>query len=164
MVLSSEVPTQDHENNTFFRRLGEARENDEGLVLNYYHVNYGFFAAYDMQLVAGREFSEAFASDQLRDNQTGVPATASIILNESAVRRLGYASTEDAVGQTVRANLSFGGLHDLTIVGVSRDVYFRSIRFGIRPSVFLLHPGAFRLATVSFKSTPADIIQAALDT
>lgn len=161
VVLSSEAPTQDHENNTFFRRLGDAAANDDGLILNYHHVDYGFFAAYNMQLITGREFDRRMTSDQLKDNESDVPAAASVVLNESAVRQLGYASPDAAIGQIIRADVS-GGLHDLTIVGVARDVYFRSIRFGIRPSVFLLHPDAFRVATVTFTGAPAAIMQTAL--
>ena len=53
----------------------------------------------------------------------------------------------------MRADIFQAGLHDLTIVGVSRDVYYRSIKFGIRPTVYFNNPQALRTATISFSTT-----------
>ena len=165
VVLSSEVPSQDNENNSFFTPVDRpSAPDDDGVILNYHHVDYGFFEAYGMELVAGREFAPVHGVDRLSDNASETPAQGSVIVNESALRRLGYTSAAAAIGGVLRANLARGGLHDLTIVGVARDVYFRSIRFGIRPSVFLHHPGAFGVATISFAGRPGDVMRDTLAT
>ncbi len=153
VVLSSEVPSQDNENNTGFQRTDGGEPGDE-LIINYYSAGFGFFEAYDMDLLAGRTFSESFGTDQIEDieeDDTRI-GLASIIINESALRALGFSRPEEAIGKLLRADVFGSGTHDLEIIGVSKDVYFRSIKFGIRPSVFLNNPGSLQVATISFES------------
>ena len=154
VVLSSEVPSQDNENNTGFKLLDSSSEGgvSEQSILNYYTTGYGFFEAYNMHLIKGRTFDEQFGTDEIEvipdgEERTG---TASIIINESAMTRLGFASAAEAIGRTLRADVFRAGVHELTIIGVADDVHFRSIKFGIRPSVFFNNPRAMRVATVSF--------------
>ncbi len=153
VVLSSEVPSQDNENNTGFQLLDGATEGlSDTVVINYYTVGFGFFEAYDMKILAGRSFDVRFGTDEIQpvpDNE-GQIGNASIVVNESAMRALGFGSPEEVVGKTLRADVFGSGTHDLRIIGVAKDVYFRSIRFGIRPSVFFNDPGSFRVATISF--------------
>lgn len=86
-----------------------------------------------------------------------VPQRASVVINESAMRRLGFSSPDTAVGNALRAELF--RVHDLTIVGVVQDVYFCSIKFGIRPTVYLNHPGLMQVATINYApGRSADII------
>ncbi len=162
VVLSSEVPSQDNENNTGFKLLDGGSDSSltDSVILNYYTAGYGFFEAYDMKLLAGRTFNESFGTDEIeaipRDEER--VGTASIVINESAMRLLGFATPEAAIGKTLRAEVFMAGDHDLTIVGVAEDVYFRSIKFGIRPSVFFNNPGMIRVATITFTGQPADVI------
>lgn len=155
VVLSSEVPSQDNENNTGFRLLDSAGGTPAGdqVVINYHSFGYGFLEAYGIKPIAGRTFSEEYGTDTItaipeEENRTG---SASIVLNESAVRALGIASPEAAIGRTVRADVFRAGNYELTIVGVVPDIYFRSLKFGVRPSVYWVMPDAFRVATVSFE-------------
>lgn len=164
VVLSSEVPSQDNENNTGFTLLDGASEGglDESVILNYYTAGYGFFEAYDMQLLAGRTFDEQFGTDIIdaiphEEERIG---TASVIINESAMTRLGFSEPEEAIGKTLRADVFRSGTHDLTIVGVAKDIHFRSIKFGIRPSVFFNNPMMLRVATISFTGNPTTVISA----
>jgi putative ABC transport system permease protein len=155
VALSSEVPSQDNENNTGFKRLdaGAAGNLQQEVILNYYTVGYDFFELYDMDLVAGRTFDENRGTDEIVaiDAKTKEIGTAGLIINESAARRLGYPTPEDAVGGLLRADVFQAGTHDLTIIGVSRDVYFRSIKFDIRPSVFMNFGPRLRVATIAFE-------------
>ena len=153
VALSSEVPSQDNENNTGFTLLDGA--NNDALILNYYTAGYGFFDTYDMQLVAGRGFDEQFGTDAVQMIPEGEDriGRASVVINESAARQLGFADPAQAVGKTLRANVFRAGVHDLEIVGVARDVYFRSIKFGIRPSVFIHNPTMLQVATISYSTT-----------
>jgi putative ABC transport system permease protein len=157
VVLSSEVPSEDNENNTGFRLLdgGGSAVRDEEIILNYYSVGFGFFEAYDMTISHGRGFDRGHSSDELKpiaedENRIG---RSSIVLNQSAVRELGIASPEDAIGRVLRGSVFGIGEYDLEVIGVAEDVYFRSIRFGIRPSVYLNNPTQLRAATISFTGT-----------
>jgi putative ABC transport system permease protein len=171
VVLSSDVPSQDNENNTGFRpmdRSAAPSAGQDGLVLNYYSVGAGFFEAYEMTMVAGRTFDDQFGTDaiQVTENEnaadllaeaSSAPGSAGIIINESALHQFGFSSAEAAIGQVLQAEVFRSGpggqgnrTHNLSIVGVARDVYFRSIRFGIRPSVFFYHPLLLNSATITF--------------
>lgn len=155
VVLSSEVPSQDNENNTGFKLQGGSTEDgSDGVILNYYTVGYGFFESFNMKLSAGRTFSEDFGTDEIQpipfdEDRIG---KASILINESAVRSLGFASPQEAIGKVLRAGVFGSGTHDLEIIGVAEDVYFRSIKFGIRSSVFFNYPGRLRVATISYET------------
>ncbi len=154
VVLSSEVPSQDNENNTGFQRVGGAGLSDDAqpTVLNVHSLGYGFLEAYGIEPIAGRTFSEEYGSDVTQvipegDESVG---SASVILNVSAVRQLGFTSADAAIGETVRANVFRSGLHDLTIIGVVPDVYFRSVKFGVRASAYWMRPQSSDVATISF--------------
>ncbi len=153
VVLSSEVPSQDNENNTGFQLLDGANEGlSDAIIINYYTTGFGFFEAYDMKILAGRFFDKRFGTDEIQaieDDEERI-GNASIVVNESAMRALGFGSPEEVVGKTLRADVFGSGTHDLKIIGVAKDVYFRSIKFGIRPSVFFNDPGSLRVATISF--------------
>jgi putative ABC transport system permease protein len=156
VVLSSDVPTQDFENNSHYRLLDQEGGNlrGDGVLLNHYSTGYGFFEGYDMEFVAGRGFDSAFGSEAITAREEGDTSIgkSSVVINESAVRALGIDSPEAAIGRVLRANIARTAEYDLEIVGVIQDVYFRSIRFGIRPSIYLNFPNAFRSATVSFET------------
>lgn len=156
VVMSSEVPSQDNENNTSFTIVGDGAVDTDnaGTVLNYHTFGFGFLEAYGIEPIAGRTFSEEFGTDAIES----IPAdedrigTASVILNQSAVRSLGFSSAEDAVGKTLRANVFRSGNHDFTVIGVVPDMYFRSVKFGVRASAYWVRPGSYDVATISFRS------------
>jgi len=153
VVLSSDVPSQDNENNTFFQTIGDAKPLDNGgVVLNYYSVGYDFMEAYEIAPLAGRTFSRDFGTDQIQPIPEGEEriGTAGLMINETALRQLGYSNPEEAVGKVLRAQVFRAGTHDLTIVGVIPDIYFRSIKHGVRASVYFMQPGLYDSATISF--------------
>ena len=155
VALSSEVPSQDNENNTVFKLLDGSQTVE--LIINYYNAGFGFFESYDMKLLAGRAFDKAFSSDAiqpiLEDEDEDRIGNASVVINESALRALGFSRPADAIGKTLRADIFGSGTFDLEIIGVSQDVFFRSIKFGIRPSVFFNNPDMLRVATISFETS-----------
>lgn len=156
VVYSSEAPTQDNENNNFVTLLG-SQQGDKPVkeLLNYHNMDYGFFQAYDIQPLAGRLFDEAYGADTLTLAEEGQITQASAILNESAVRKLGLDSPQDAIGKTLQISASGDGLNQLTIVGVIPDIYFRSVKFAIRPTLYMLNPERFNVATISYDQSAA---------
>ncbi len=157
VALSSEAPSQDFENNTYFKLLGRKVEGagERGNVINYHHMGYGFFEAYGVAPLAGRVFNTSFGKDQITPITDGSDARGigSIILNLSAARQLGFAAADEAVGHILQAELFQSGNHDLEIIGVIPDLYFRSLKFGVRPSVYMMNPTQFRVATISYTTT-----------
>ncbi|WP_286829756.1 MULTISPECIES: ABC transporter permease [Kordiimonas] len=155
-VLSSEVPSQDNENNTGFTVLDNTGADMQGdqVVVNYHSVGYDFFEAYGISPIAGRTFDEAFGTDAINPIPDGEDriGTASVVLNEAAVRSLGFASPAQALGKTLRAEVFQSGRHDFTIVGVVPDIYFRSLKFGVRSTAYWINPPALDSITLTLNT------------
>jgi putative ABC transport system permease protein len=99
-----------------------------------------FIPTYSIPLAAGRNFSKDFGTD----------STEAYIVNETAVRAIGWASAEDAVGKNFEVNDKKG-----KIVGVVKDFHFESMREKIAPIMFLM--GKQSLRRISIKVLPNDI-------
>lgn len=154
VVLSSEAPSQDNENNTSFRLVGGqvSSQAPDGELLNYHNMDFGFFEAYGVQPIAGRLFSEDFGAEVVEPIDENDIGQASAILNETAIMKLGFSNPQEAIGKTLNAELFRAGNYNLTIIGVIPDIYFRSIRFGVRPSIYMLNRNLFRVATISYNT------------
>ena len=81
-------------------------------------VGYDFVKTLKLQLLAGRDFSKAYND------------SSSVILNETAVRKIGF---KNPVGQTVT-----WGRHDGTVIGVIKDFHFNSLHEKIEPLIIRL--------------------------
>lgn len=92
--------------------------------LKYITTDYGFVSTYGMQMAAGRNFSRAFPTD-----------TANYVINETAVRQLGWKTAQNAIGK----DMIYGGTKG-KVIGVVRDFHFESLHQGIIPMIFLLPP------------------------
>ncbi|MGK0371588.1 MAG: putative ABC transport system permease protein [Glaciecola sp.] len=157
VVFSSEAPTQDNENNRHFKLLDSAASNSDRQLLNIHNMDYGFFEAYDVKPVAGRLFDNKFGTDEVITVEEGKPAgKASAILNVSALAKFGFSTPQQAIGKTIEADMR--GLQHFEIVGVVPDIYFRSIKFGVRPSVYTLNPARFYVASLTINTqNPAQL-------
>ncbi len=168
-VISSEVPSQDWNNNTGYTLEGlnpDGTGDPVEAVLNIHAMDFGFFDAYDIDIVAGRPFDPVFGTDALpgnvdifQSNNLDTQILGSALLNESAARVLGFENPADIIGRTLRQNNSLS----FTIVGVTEDIYFRSIKFGIRPSIYMLAPERFSVITVDFNTAHIPTLVAAVE-
>jgi putative ABC transport system permease protein len=85
-------------------------------------VDYDFINTYQLKMLAGREFSKQFATDD----------SAAFILNESAVRKIGWKNDE-AIGK----RMNYGG-NDGRVIGVVNDFNFETLHNEIVPIIFLI--------------------------
>ena len=160
VVYSSESPTQDNQNNNYFTLLdGDHLVGEKPqLILNYYDMGYGFFEAYDVKPLAGRLFSEDFGSDEIKHDTNGLNTkdaqntqlTASVLLNESALYKFGFTSPEQAIGKTLESGNYKG--QALTIIGIVPNIHFRSIKFGVRPTVYAMNTNRLGVASLTFST------------
>src|ERR1017187_434035 len=84
-------------------------------------ADYDFIPTYGVHIVAGRNFSRSYGTD-----------TINSILNESAVRAIGWKSPQDAIGKDFKY-MQFTG----KVVGVIGDFHFESLKHKIVPIVLM---------------------------
>ena len=94
----------------------KSKNMQEGVAINTYLGDEQFIPLMSFQLIKGRTFNKALASD-----------TAAVILNEAAVKLLGLT---EPVGTILEDGL--------TVVGVVKDFHWESLRQKIAPSAFML--------------------------
>ncbi len=105
----------------------DGKDMQDAKSLGFKHINYGFVDMFDLEVVAGRNFSRQFSTD----------STKAILLNESAVKTFGWTN-EEALGHTFSW---IGGTDNKTrfetkVVGVLKDANFESLYEPVKPSVF----------------------------
>mgnify|MGYP005811685645 CR=1 FL=1 len=105
------------------------------------HVSHTFMETFGINLVAGRNFDLNLASD----------STQAFILNESAVRAIGWASPEEAV----QKQFLYGNRRGY-VVGVVSDFHFESLHQPISPMVFLVPDGRFNSVAVKITGQDKD--------
>lgn len=115
-------------------------DGDKNSAVTLYHlgVDYDFLPAYDLKLVAGRNFSKDFPTDR-----------KAAMLNERAASLLGYNKPADAINQKIRR-----GGDTATIVGVIADYHHQGLQKAIDPLVILLRPNQRSWFSVKISSNP----------
>lgn len=97
-------------------------------------VDHNFVETFGLEIVAGRDFSEAYATD----------ATGAFLINETAAQQLGWA---EPVGRTIA--MPAIGRERAPVIGVVKDFHFRSMHEEIGPILlFIAPPEWVRFATL----------------
>ncbi|CCH51942.1 protein of unknown function DUF214 [Fibrisoma limi BUZ 3] len=104
-----------------FRRLDRSDVPSNTLYIT--SVDYEFLDAYDIKLVTGRNFSKTFGTDR-----------KGALLNETAVKLLGFNGAADALGKKIRSG------DTLEIVGVVKDYHQQGLQKGHWPMLMRLLP------------------------
>lgn len=101
------------------------------------HVSHSFFKTFEMKIVAGRDFDYNMASD----------STEAFILNQSAVRAIGWENEEEAIDK----QFLYGNRRGY-VVGVVKDFHFESLHQPISPMVFLIPQDRFNEVAIKIRS------------
>jgi putative ABC transport system permease protein len=104
-------------------------------------VDFDYIKTLQLQLVAGRDFSRAMGTDQ----------DHAWIINETAVRDLGFGTPEKALGQTLSWHPWDGNNPDSLkvgkVIGVVKDFNYKSLYDKVEPAVLQVYPqAAFKVA------------------
>ncbi len=121
---SGSVPSKGYNFRTGGFTQPGSKAGDETKAYAFSIVGERYFNIYGIKLIAGRNFTNAECNVEWNDN-------SKIILNETAVQELGFASAEDAVSTKVKWDERY-----LDVVGVIKDYNHLSLKNKIDPIIF----------------------------
>lgn len=110
----------------------EGAGEDYNLRIQWIAVDHDFLKTYEIELMAGRNFSRQFPSDIER----------AYILNESAVKEIGW---EVPLGKQFEIN------NKGTVIGVIKDFHFKSLHQKLEPIALCVYPEAFEYLAVKIR-------------
>lgn len=120
-TLSSQVPGVELGNNVV--RIGWS-DDAEWSDMRFLAVDEDFVKVYGIDLLEGRAFSEDFPSD----------LNEAVMLNESGMRRLGWSSPKEAIGQPLMWQD-----RKARVIGVVKDFHFMSANVAIEPFIMVMN-------------------------
>ncbi|HEV7334201.1 MAG TPA: FtsX-like permease family protein [Flavisolibacter sp.] len=136
--LTYSVPNGMSAGNTMV--FAQGRDSSQAVAMETVTTDENYLAVYSIPLIAGRYHRHL--SDSL-----------GIVVNQSAVTALGFKNPGEAVGQTA----FLPGRFPVTILGVTRDFHFGSMKQSIKP-LLMLNVGLTNIYRVlSFKLKPGSL-------
>ena len=138
--FSYEIP--DGGNSGYAQLYKAGQDSMQGINVGALTTDEKYLDTYKIPLVAGSFFNAG----------GGRPDSTGIVLNEAAVKGLGWNNAKEAIGQKVR--MQGGGL--LTIGGVVKDFHFGPFQENIRPEFFRHVQTGLIYRFLSFKLSPGN--------
>jgi len=109
-------------------------------------IDYDFINTMGVKLIAGRNFTKT-------DHNPDFRLLHNLLINESAVKLLGFKSPEDAIGKVI-----LKGDKKWDVVGVIGDYHQKSVRFPIEPTIFM--PAYSNGSDITVKLAATDVSDA----
>jgi putative ABC transport system permease protein len=128
---SKRVPSDGLWDNSGARVISGGSSTPIGFRLANVRVDDRFIPTYGIKLMAGRNFYEQVSAD------TGY------ILNETAVKMIGWKSPDEAVGQIIDY-----GNRKASVIGVVQDFHYESLHNPISPIIMYYDPSSFDLISI----------------
>jgi len=114
--------------------IPEGHDEKDAWTMNTYGIDHGFIELLGLQILQGRSFSRQYED------------TGSFILNETAVRQLGW-------GSPLGKMLKLGGKNG-QVIGVAKDFLFDNPHWGIKPAVLYLESKGPRYLFIKTSGAP----------
>jgi len=112
-------------------------------------VDYDFIDTYEIELVAGRNFSPEFPTDHRNTRRDEDPLNAgAVIINEEAVRQFGW---DDPIGKKVIQVFGESRFY-FTVVGMIKDFHFSSLKNAIQPMNLFLSLDSNQYVSVNLQT------------
>ncbi len=109
---------------TEFRWRPDGTYDDEEIKGVYVNtVSYDFLKTLDIELIAGRDFSQQISSDE----------KTAVIVNEAVIDKFEW---EEGVGRSLPGDFS-----ENEVIGVVKNFHFQSLREEVAPLILMLNPG-----------------------
>ncbi len=116
----------------------------KNLLTTLYCVDHDYIKTMGMHVIAGRDFSRDFPSDEKQG----------FILNETAVKVFGFGTPAKAIGHPLDwKRWDNELLKKGEVIGVVMDFHFKSLREKLTPVVIQIYPDAFWKITLRIKPT-----------
>lgn len=122
------------------------KENTEfknGKMLSIAFVDDDFLPVYQIKLLSGRNFSKEYGTDQ-----------QAVILNEAAMKALGYNHPETTLNQNI---LLWNMKGKFKIIGIIKNYHQKSLQKSCDPLVFLYNPSIKNYYSIKLKPAHTDI-------
>ncbi|MEE9465222.1 MAG: ABC transporter permease [Candidatus Neomarinimicrobiota bacterium] len=144
VAASKRAPTGRLGDNPGFTIEINGEKRNSTIAMPHNRVEHDFFKTYGMEIVAGRDFSLEHSTD----------TEEAFILNETAVRSLGWENPADALGAVISVP-SWPDEKAGRVIGVVKDFHYESLHNHIIPIVTYIAP--FEVNTVAVRLSPGDI-------
>jgi putative ABC transport system permease protein len=153
----------DNNNNTGLIPPGSNKQ----VTIGQYQVSTGFRDAMGLKLIAGRWFDPNRPMDDMtldfplqKEQEIALARRGvNVVLNQYAVKKLGFSSPQDAVGKVVKSELfePGTGMVDINIIGVVGDSRFRTVRTPIDPIMFQSVKKGPAWMVIRYRGDPATV-------
>jgi putative ABC transport system permease protein len=142
-TLSFEIPdgASASNNNVLYR---SSQDSSQGIIAESLFTDEQYVSTYQIPVIAGNFFNE----------KGGIVDTTGFVLNETAVKALGFAQPQLAIGQKVKVQ---GSNTLFTIGGVVKDFHFGPLQESIPPLYFVHVRSAPLFRYMSFRLNPGDV-------
>jgi putative ABC transport system permease protein len=117
----------------------EGRPKDQGTSVEYMAVDHDFVRTFDLKVVAGRDLSTDFTSDEKN----------ALLINETAVKQMGWETPENAIGKKIE---SPSGYPQGMVVGVIKDYHQHGLQEKIAPLVMDINSQVFGLFAIRLQT------------
>ena len=119
------------------------QDNTTHFTMRHNGISFGFLDLYKIKLLAGRDYTYT-------DFNPDFGKLHNIIVNESAIKLLGFSSPEEAIGKTI-----LRGQKKWDIIGVINDYHQKSLRYPVEPTILM--PAYGTNAAFSIKVNTKDL-------
>ena len=114
---------------------------DDGVAYKVIFADDDFIPVYHLKVLVGRNYSNDNADD-LNNN--------TIVLNESAIRALGFPSVEAALDQEIYFMVTFNW-KKYRIIGVTEDYHHESVKVAVQPTIIYFNQRTYQMAYYSVR-------------
>ncbi len=119
----------------------QAEGMEEPILIQFYSIDHPFLDQYRLDLLAGRDFSEAFSQGE----------EEAVLITEKTLSVLGIETAQGAIGRVVTFD-TFPDAQKAVIIGVVSDFYARGYEKGYGPVVLRHLPDRYRYASVRIRA------------
>jgi len=115
-----------------------------GVTLKMVAIDYEFFDTYNIEMASGRMFSKSIPTDD----------SLAFIINETAARKLGWATNEEGINK----DFVYGGVRG-KLIGIVKDFHFESLHQEYVPMSFFVQNNFYNNLTVKFAGNNKEALE-----